>query len=81
MLGLLITGASSMTTGAGPFFFGLGRFSLCLEFLGPDAQLLSDRVGSGACHQHTRLLRYSPEEFCGHLPTAFLRRKRAPIFS
>ena len=62
-----------MTVGAMPFFLMLRRFRLRLEFLSPYAQLLSDRIGSGTCHQHTRLLRYPPEEFCVHLPTASLR--------
>ena len=57
-----------MTVGAMPFFLGLQRFRLRLEFLGPYAQLLSDRISLGARHQHTTLLRYPSEEFCGHLP-------------
>ena len=68
MLGLSITGASSMTTGARPFFLGLSRFSLRFEFLGPYAQLLSDRISLGARHQQTTLPCYPSEEFCGHLP-------------
>ena len=57
-----------MTVGAMPFFLRLQRFRLRLEFLGPYAQLLSDRISLGARHQYTTLLRYPSEEFCGHLP-------------
>ena len=57
-----------MTVGAVPLLLMLRPFGLRLEFLGPYAQLLSDRIRSGARHQHTTLLRDPLEEFFGHLP-------------
>jgi hypothetical protein len=68
-----------MTVGAMPFFLRLQGFRLRLEFLGPYAQLLSDRISLGTRHQHTTLLRYPSEEFCCHLLMFSSGKKRRGI--